>query len=288
MRAGLLAFLLALAAVATLARADGPAVVPLAEGQQTVLLTVRLDGEPVRLETTIDVPPGNRTFPLLVFNHGSTGRGNDPTLYRRTVVYPDVAAFFVARGYVVATPMRRGRGQSDGRYLEGLGPYGYTCEHGPMADGIERALADIDAAVEVLAGQPYVDRSKVLLGGQSRGGILAVAYAGRRPDLVRGVVNFVGGWMGEDCAERTEINADTFARAAGRYRKPTLWIYGTDDHFYGIGHSRRNFAAFTRAGGVGEFLEIAPAKPGEGHLVIRQSTDWHSAVAAYLKAIDMP
>ena len=124
------AFLLVLVAVSN---SEGPSaaevraastVIPLAQGRQTILLAAWIDDADVRLATTIDVPPGNGTFPLLVFNHGSTGRGNDPTLYRRTVLFPDIADFFVAHGYIVATPMRRGRGQSDGRYLEGLGPYG--------------------------------------------------------------------------------------------------------------------------------------------------------------------
>jgi dienelactone hydrolase len=263
-------------------------VLPLADGRQTVFLPVRLDGEPVRLEATIERPAGRSPFPLLVFNHGSTGRGNDPAAYRRTIYLSEIAAFFVARGYVVAAPMRRGRGQSDGRYAEGLGPYGYVCEHGPMADGIERALADIHAAVELLAAQPYVDRSRILIGGQSRGGILALAYAGRHPEIARGVVNFVGGWTNEQCSERTNINADVFARAGARFRRPTVWIYGIDDRLYGIDHSRANFAAFQRAGGIGEFAALTPTRAGEGHLVFRQTMDWQPIVARYLHAIEMP
>jgi dipeptidyl aminopeptidase/acylaminoacyl peptidase len=41
---------------------------------------------------------------------------------------------------------------------------------------------------------PFVDPTRVVIGGQSRGGILSIAYAGQRPEQVKGVVNFVGGW----------------------------------------------------------------------------------------------
>ena len=36
------------------------------------------NGKPIRLEVVIDKPAGDGPFPLLVVNHGSTGRGNNP------------------------------------------------------------------------------------------------------------------------------------------------------------------------------------------------------------------
>jgi hypothetical protein len=35
------------------------------------------------------------------------------------------------------------------------------------------------------------------MAGISRGGILSITYAGMHPREVSGVINFVGGWMGE-------------------------------------------------------------------------------------------
>src|SRR5262249_47845694 len=84
-------------------------------------------------------------------------------------------------------------------------------------------------------------------GGQSRGGVLSVAYSGAHAEQVFGVVNFVGGWMGEACATARSINQNLFEQGA-RFKRPTLWLYGRRDPFYSISHSRDNFAAFQKAG----------------------------------------
>ena len=42
------------------------------------------NGKPFRLEVVIDKPPGDGPFPLLVVNHGSTGRGTNPMLFTET------------------------------------------------------------------------------------------------------------------------------------------------------------------------------------------------------------
>ena len=80
------------------------------------------DGKPLRLELQVRKPPGPGPFPTVLFNHGSTGRGNNPELFRRSWSSPTVAAFFVERGWMVIFPQRRGRGASDGRYDEGFEP----------------------------------------------------------------------------------------------------------------------------------------------------------------------
>ncbi|MGH7302169.1 MAG: alpha/beta hydrolase family protein [Candidatus Rokuibacteriota bacterium] len=38
---------------------------------------------------------------------------------------------------------------------------------------------------------PFVDPTRVVIGGQSRGGILSVAYAGQHPQQIKGVINLV-------------------------------------------------------------------------------------------------
>jgi dienelactone hydrolase len=91
-----------------------------------------------------------------------------------------------------------------------------------------------------------------VIGGQSRGGILSVAYAGRHPEQVKGVINFVGGWLGTGCPTASGINQALFTRGA-RYPGDTIWLYGDGDPFYPLSHSRENFTAFQGAGGKGAF-----------------------------------
>ena len=47
------------------------------------------------------------------------------------------------------------------------------------------------------------------------GRALSLAYAGRYPEQVSGVINFVGGWMGDRCKNAVEINGSLFQDAAG-------------------------------------------------------------------------
>ena len=160
------------------------------------------NGKRVRLEAVVFRPAGTGPFPLAVVNHGSTGRGNDPRLFRQTFIAPMLAEFLSARGWLVAFPQRRGRGRSDGLYDEGFNAdrkQGYTCATKRSLAGADRALEDVRAAIAALQKRPDVQPGPVLLLGQSRGGALSVAYAGLHPAKVGGVLNFVGGWVGDGC-----------------------------------------------------------------------------------------
>src|SRR5262249_24994219 len=88
-------------------------------GSIMIATKLRENGQPIRLQVAIAKPDGNGPFPLVVINHGSTGRGGDPTLFRRTFAPPDTAEYFVRKGFMVAFPQRRGRGKSEGLYDEG-------------------------------------------------------------------------------------------------------------------------------------------------------------------------
>ncbi|HEX3411561.1 MAG TPA: hypothetical protein VHT00_07565 [Stellaceae bacterium] len=252
--------------------------------------TLQEGGRPVRLEVVIKKPPGNGPFPLLVFNHGSTGRGTDPNLLTQTYWSPEIAAFFVEKGWMAAFPQRRGRGKSDGLYDEGFAPdraLGYSCDPDRSLAGADRALADIKAAVEALQQRSDVAAGPILIGGASRGGMLAIAYAGTHPEQVLGVLNFVGGWVGEGlCRNASDINGALFQRG-GKFGRPTLWLYGQHDSTYSIEHSRSNFEVFRKAGGNGEFFEYA-VPGGFGHGLAGYPSLWSGDVEKYLTAIGAP
>ena len=244
------------------------------------------DGKPVRLELLIQKPPGPGPFPTVVFNHGSTGRGNNPELFRRSWSSPAVAAYFVERGWLVIFPQRRGRGASDGRYDEGFEPdrSRYACQASLSLPGVDRAVEDLDEVMAYVRSRPDVQVDRMLIGGQSRGGILAVAYAGERPDVFIGVVNFVGGWMSDGCGNATLINTTTFRRGA-RFARNTLWLYGDQDPFYSLTHSRANYAAFLSAGGKGHFESYRVPGQNSGHSVIFHPSLWSGHLTQYLESI---
>jgi dienelactone hydrolase len=231
-------------------------------------------------------PNGPGPYPTVILNHGSTGNGDKPELFKHTWSSPELGRFFTAHGWQVLTPQRRGRGKSDGLYDEGFMPdrSRYTCEASVSLAGAERAIADLDAVVAHVRTRPDVDQRRLLVGGVSRGGVLSVAYAGMRPDAFLGVVNFVGGWMGDRCVNAVQINQTLFRRGAA-FRQPVLWLYGDKDPFYSLRHSRGNHAAFIAAGGRGPFFAFDPPAGQTGHGIHLNPDLWRSAVESYLMEV---
>jgi len=243
-------------------------------------------GSAVTLEVVLFRPLGAGPFPTVMFNHGSTGNGDDPSQFTRTYVNEAVARAFTERGWMVAFPQRRGRGASGGLYDEGFTPdrSRYSCLSGPALAGVERALTDLDAAVDYLKSRNDVDASRLIAAGTSRGGILAVAHAGRRPADYFGVLNFVGGWIGEGCADAVPVNRATFVRGAA-HPGTMLWLYGEADSFYSVAHSRGSFDAFTAAGGRASFLVRSRASGLDGHFIANDPALWSADLDAWLRAL---
>lgn len=244
--------------------------------QEQGLASVAIDGTTVKLSTVTYKPMGDGPFPTLIFHHGSG-------LFERPYDPKAVAQWFVARGWAVIAPSRRGRGGSQGVDEEGT-----TCSESAALEGADRALRDIEAVTPALIAQTFVDRSRIAVGGQSRGGILSVAWSGQHPE-VRAVVNFVGGWIdGRICRHASAINQSLLERGVA-WGQPSLWLYGDNDLFYPLEHTRANFAAFQAAGGKGVWHDYKP--PGEGlsgHQIGMVPELWTADMGAYLAERGLP
>ncbi len=258
--------------------------------QERTMMPVTVDGEQVRLAVITYKPPGAGPFPTLIFHHGSTGTGKDPSWFARPYEPFALAYWFVSRGWAVVLPSRRGRGGSEGLYDEGFAPdraEGYTGEPALTLRGADRALRDTDAITDSVLALPFVDRTRFVVGGQSRGGILAIAWAGKHPDEPRGVINFVGGWLGARRPTASAVNQQLFNQGAV-FPRPTLWLYGDNDPFYPLSHSRANFEKFREAGGKGTFHEIERSPGSSGHQIHNLDDAWSAIVAAYLGELGLP
>ena len=246
-------------------------------------------GKAQTLEMVVYRPLAPGPYPTLIFNHGSTGTGDKPEWFVHTWTSPDVARYFVDKGWQVLFPQRRGRGKSDGLYDEGfeIDRSRYSCRPELAIPGLERAMVDLDAVMAHVQSRGDADTRRLLIGGVSRGGILSVVYAGAHSASFRGVMNFVGGWVGDRCAHADEVNPVLFKRGAA-FAQPTLWLYGDKDPFYSLRHSRKNFDAFVSAGGRGSFQTFDPPPGRNGHAIHLGRAQWEPAMERYLELISLP
>jgi dienelactone hydrolase len=174
----------------------------------------------LELEVTLFKPPGSGPFPLVVINHGkATG---DPRFQGRAT-FRSAARYFLSRGYVVALPMRQGFSKSSGSYIGG----GCNVE----SNGVAQA-EDVAATLDYLTSQPIIDKSRILVMGQSHGGLTTMALGASAYPGVVGLVNFAGGLRQETCAGWESVLARAFGSYGKRTKIPSLWFYGDNDSYW--------------------------------------------------------
>ncbi|WP_245490247.1 MULTISPECIES: prolyl oligopeptidase family serine peptidase [Rhizobium] len=137
----------------------------------------------------------------------------------------------------------------------------------------------MDAVVRHLRERSDVDQSQLAIGGVSRGGILSIAYAGMRPNTFRGAINFNGGWLGRGCPNHEIVNPSLFERGAAAGIS-TLWLHGSHDQYYRIGHCRGNYKRFLLAGGQGQFIAAAA-----GHALMFKPALWKNHLDLYMDGL---
>ncbi|MGZ8311657.1 MAG: alpha/beta hydrolase family protein [Allosphingosinicella sp.] len=233
---------------------------------------------------------------VVLFSHGSlNGLVTDPG--EPANVNCALKDFFLSRGYTLVVPMRRGRGESGGHYVEecgrGFDPACTPARNREMtALGLDQAVADTLAVLDqvVLAGDA-ARRPRVVLTGLSRGGFLSLAVAAARPQEIAAVVSFSGGWLGlqSDIADadearlRLELHERLLRGFGGRFAGPTLWLHAPDDPFYGEAASRRFHAAFLAGGGRGDYVSVPAVAPWK-HNLLGQPELWRDRVETFLDA----
>jgi dienelactone hydrolase len=252
-------------------------VAPLDE--KVVMIPVVSGSESVQLETTIYKPPGNGPFPLVVMNHGKA-LGNPHTQTRDRFLV--LSREFVKRGYAVVVPMRKGFAHSSGNYVE------YACD---MFDNGELQADDVQAALNYFVGQSWVDKDRILVAGQSYGGLATLAFGTRGFPGVKGLINFAGGLRihGGDCDWRSSL-IDAFAKYGKRTAVPSLWFYGANDQHFGPKLAARMHDAYVHGGGNAELVAFGDFK-NDAH-GMSGSWDgvkiWWPETEKFLKQIGMP
>ncbi|RZT38570.1 alpha/beta hydrolase family protein [Cupriavidus agavae] len=274
--------LAALGGIAWCGHALAQAVLPQHAVEQVVMLPKTGPDRTINLETTIFRPAGAGPFPLVVINHGkSPGK----PAYQGRARFEAQTAEFLRRGYAVALPMRQGFSKSGGIYAGG------GCDF--HANGMKQA-EDVVAALDYLVQRPYVDPTRIVVLGQSYGGLSTMALATIGYPGVLGVVNFAGGLRNEKCAGWENSLIDAFGEYGRSAQYPSLWIYGDNDSFWPWPLPERMFNHYkAQAKGVAadaRFVDMGEFD-GDSHKLFSSRKGlalWLPEVGAFFRHLGLP
>jgi len=231
-----------------------------------------------KLETTVFKPAGSGPFPIVVINHGkSPGDVRHQGRYRPLMA----ARYFLQRGYVVVVPMRQGFSNSTGNYIDA----GCNIE----SNGREQAK-DVRAALDYVTAQPYADKNKILVLGQSHGGWTTLAFGTFNYPGVKGLVNFAGGLRHDSCGPWTANLVNAARRYGAETTVPSLWFYGDNDSYFGPTTFRLMHEAYASGGARARL--VAFGKLGrDAHLMFSSLAGrgiWQPEVNGFLQQLGLP
>jgi dienelactone hydrolase len=239
------------------------------------------------LVVTTFKPAGPGPFPLLIISHGRSSQQRASFARQR---FESAARFFVRKGFAVAVPLRLGYGElADLGDPESSG----TCARPRYAQALDAAAQQILAVAQAMALQPDVDASRLVLVGQSVGGMATLAAAALRPAGLLAAINFAGGHGGSPIehpgvpCQPEQLTAlfqgyGAATATATATATPTLWIYTRNDFYFGPQHSRAWADAYQAAGGQVDY-QLLPAIGDDGHKLFAQANDvWQPLLDAFL------
>ena len=249
-------------------------------------LPVTIDRQALRLEAMEVRPRGPGPFPLAIIVHGKAS-GEQGRRNQNVMAMSAQAASFARRGFVAVAAMRRGYGASQGNYSESDG----SCEATRYPQASRTGAKDLAAIVAAAASRPGVDRTRIVVAGESVGGITALALGTMPPPGVLGVINFAGG-RGHDpktgaVCERQKL-IETIRAFGAAARVPSLWVYAENDRIFAPEIARAMHQAYAAAGGRGEFVLLGPTARN-GHAVFqRAEAAWRGPVDGFLRQLGLP
>ncbi|HEY4542026.1 MAG TPA: CocE/NonD family hydrolase [Noviherbaspirillum sp.] len=247
--------------------------------EEVVMVPAISGGQRVQLETTVFKPPGQGPFPVLIMNHGKA-LGNPRAQNRDRFLV--VAREFVRRGYAVVVPMRKGFSRSTGDYSD------RGCNM--TANGHMQA-EDLYGTLSYLRSEPWADASRVIVAGQSYGGLTAMAFGTRNYPGVKGLINFAGGLKvhGGSCRWQDSL-VEAFGTYGSLSQVPSLWFYGANDHHFNHQLASRMHQAYTHAGGKARLVAYgAFKKDAHGMVGSRDGVRiWWPETEKFLQALGMP
>ena len=241
------------------------------------------------LAITILRPRGDGPFGAVVLNHGVPLDARARSLESPAMLLHTAAAF-AQRGYAVLMPLRRGFGATGGQFAEDSG----FCADADYRGGERAAADDVLAAYRFARRLPYVDPGRVILAGQSAGGVASLYAAAQAPEGLAAVLAFAAGrgadpaHPGVPCA--SERLAEVFEEVGRTLQAPVLLYYAQNDSFFGPQASRAWFARLKAGGAKAEYV-LQPPFGENGHFVFTDAEGaalWLPVVERFLERYGIP
>jgi dienelactone hydrolase len=237
------------------------------------------------IEVTVLRPKGLGPFGVVVLNHG-VGATREERMLESPEPFLRSAAAFAERGYAVVMPLRRGFGATGGGYAESPG----ACGDPDFRHGERAASTDVLAAYQFAQKLPYVDPTRMILAGQSAGGVVSLYAASESPPGLQAVIAFAAG-RGADAAGQPGVPCAAaalgalFADIGKSIKVPALLYYAENDLFFGPATARMWYGRL-RQGAPGAELIVQPAFESNGHFVFTDPDGqraWLPAVEDFLR-----
>jgi pimeloyl-ACP methyl ester carboxylesterase len=167
--------------------------------------------------------PSNPNGKTILFSHGSTGGKKELISY--STKFPTIASEVTKQGYRLVVYMRKGRGKSEGVFVEETG----KCDRGSLDWEVADAYPQINQVVDQIRDRYKAD--KVILMGHSRGGFLSSLYAANNPSKVIAAVNLAGVWSAFCESRNNGYSHDALKESATKF-KNQYWVYFENDSYF--------------------------------------------------------
>ena len=280
MKKGLLLGILLAVVLQSLAWAADPAI-------ETERVKVPLDvaGKTYLLDAMLYRPAGDGPFPAMIMTHGTSRLVAERAKVTADTYYVRQANLFARLGIAVLFVARRGFGISDGPYAETY-QYNSNGARNYTKMGLT-ATEDLGAAVRYMQDKPFVDKSRIVLLGQSTGGHSVIATGSLNLPGVVGVVNFAGGRgsTAPDVVKDADSLVESYRVYGTTFKVPTIWLYSENDRYFGPALARKFLDAFQAGGAEVDFVSLPPCGEDGHSSFLRAKDTWVGPVLEFLKRI---
>ena len=263
---------------------------------EKVFIPVHAAGKILRMAALVYKPAGEGPFPVIIFSHGRSPKVSE----RSALIHPILsghAGYWIKKGFAILAPIRPGYGETGGEDLEASGikiSKSGECSGNPTyAQVAENAADAIEGELIWLQHQAWANPRKIILVGQSVGGMATVAAGARNLSGVIAYINFSGGTGGNpELTPSHSCFPEALTALYGQFGRttklPNLWLYAQNDLFWGETAPKIWHAAFAKAGGKGEFVETDPLPSEDGHqLLAKGGRLWSQHVDPFIASLGL-